>query len=223
VPHEAAEERDAAPFAMAFAGHGGVEVFGVDQAGGALLMPLLRPGTNLAESGLDELASSEVCARLIMGLRNAPSVAAKPLGEWFETLLTKRSEDELTCAAQEVAVELLNSQPPPVLLHGDLHHFNILRSGSSWVAIDPKGLSGDPAFEVAAFMRNPLPQPPGAEVMAERLRTFAQMLGDPIERLWGWSFVETVNCVGDCSGPIEAAWTAAAEALLSLKSEFWRS
>ena len=48
----------------------------------------------------------------------------------------------------------------PVLLHGDLHHQNVLRHGSGgaddvWRAIDPRGWWGDPAFDTAAFMVNP--------------------------------------------------------------------
>lgn len=43
-----------------------------------------------------------------------------------------------------------------MLLDGDLHHFNILRAHRQpWLAIDPKGLVGDPAYEVGAFLYNP--------------------------------------------------------------------
>ena len=46
--------------------------------------------------------------------------------------------------------ELLASSEAPVLLHGDLHHFNILSSDRRpWVAIDPKGLSGEPLTKLA--------------------------------------------------------------------------
>ena len=44
------------------------------------------------------------------------------------------------------------------LLHGDLHHFNILKSnfGPPWRAIDPKGVVGIKAMESARFIRNEL-------------------------------------------------------------------
>jgi streptomycin 6-kinase len=46
---------------------------------------------------------------------------------------------------------LLESIGPPVLLHGDLHHDNILQNNNEWLAIDPKGIIGEPEFEIAAF------------------------------------------------------------------------
>lgn len=47
--------------------------------------------------------------------------------------------------------KLLESLTQQKLLHGDLHLENILQNGSEWVAIDPKGIIGEPEFEVAAF------------------------------------------------------------------------
>lgn len=38
-----------------------------------------------------------------------------------------------------VFAELCDSMGEEVVLHGDLHHENILRSGDGWVAVDPKG------------------------------------------------------------------------------------
>ena len=46
---------------------------------------------------------------------------------------------------------------PRVLLHGDLHHDNILRSGrEGWLAIGPFGVFGDPGFEAGALLYNPI-------------------------------------------------------------------
>ena len=47
----------------------------------------------------------------------------------------------------------------PMLLHGDLHHGNVLRHGSGYKVIDPKGVIGDRAFEVYALLRNPVRAP----------------------------------------------------------------
>ncbi|MDR3689181.1 MAG: aminoglycoside phosphotransferase family protein [Fimbriimonas sp.] len=44
------------------------------------------------------------------------------------------------------------------LLHGDLHHFNLLYDcGGKWRMVDPHGVFGHPYYEVGAFMRNPMP------------------------------------------------------------------
>ena len=42
-----------------------------------------------------------------------------------------------------------------VLLHGDLHHQNILfNENKGWKAIDPKGIIGVPVMELARFLDN---------------------------------------------------------------------
>ena len=58
--------------------------------------------------------------------------------------------------AEALFAALLDTAGAPVLLHGDLHHYNILAAGGGrWLAIDPKGVVGEPAFEVVALMHNP--------------------------------------------------------------------
>ena len=74
------------------------------------------------------------------------------------------------------------------MLHGDLHHWNILRaSRQPWLAIDPKGIIGDPAFEVAAWMLNPVTDlgnwPNLKRVTARRLDQFNEILGIDRQRL----------------------------------------
>ena len=68
--------------------------------------------------------------------------------------------------------------PGPVALHGDMHHFNVLRAGREpWLAIDPKGLAGDPCFDVCQFLRNPEPVP----LSVNRARSTSSAPN------WGWS------------------------------------
>jgi streptomycin 6-kinase len=92
--------------------------------------------------------------------------------------------------------ELLPSQGPPVVLHGDLHHFNILRAGDGWRAIDPKGLVGDPAYDCAALLFNPwdsLPRGPQLpRTLARRIAILADTLGLDRERIHGWALAQSV-------------------------------
>lgn len=54
------------------------------------------------------------------------------------------------------ATELLNSMQSQVVLHGDIHHGNILDFGAhGWLAIDPKGLLGERGFDFANIFCNP--------------------------------------------------------------------
>jgi len=58
----------------------------------------------------------------------------------------------------EAAFRAMLVQPyKPVVLHGDLHHFNVLEHEGEWLAIDPHGYIGPPIFEVGAMMKNPWP------------------------------------------------------------------
>lgn len=43
---------------------------------------------------------------------------------------------------------------PNYILHNDLHHKNILKSGNSWKAIDPHGIIGQRVFESCNFIRS---------------------------------------------------------------------
>ncbi|KAA0698333.1 streptomycin resistance protein [Neorhizobium sp. P12A] len=56
-----------------------------------------------------------------------------------------------------LAERLLAEQTDIRPLHGDLHHDNIVTGGPrGWLAIDPQGLIGDPAYDVANVFGNPL-------------------------------------------------------------------
>ena len=81
-----------------------------------------------------------------------------------------------------------------MLLHGDLHHGNILSAArESWLAIDPKGLAGEAEYEVGAFVRNRLLPKPGPELLLARsIDQFADELGFDRERVLGWSLAQAV-------------------------------
>lgn len=214
VPFDTAEEASSWPASLAFANHGCVDVLRHDEATGALLMPRIIPGTTLNESELTDLEQVDVCADLILKFRHAPVVETMSLDRWYEELYGMPNT-ALVIEAQAVHKSMGPSHRKNVLLHGDFHHFNILRSAQGWVGIDPKGIIGDPCFEVVGFMRNPIGRTPGVDGMRARLQRFADRLGDPIERLWSWSFTQTVMCSGSpggfgnaCEEAAKAIWDA---------------
>jgi streptomycin 6-kinase len=209
IPFPFAEEASSHHAVQAFEGHGGVSLLKHDARTGGMLMPRIRPGYNLYEARLSDMETVDICADLILRLRNAPLSSGISLSRWHRSVSTL-PDSPLVREARNVLVDLQNDPPEPILLHGDLHHFNILRHGDEWQAIDPKGLIGDPSFEVVGFMRNPINAPPDAIGMRRRLERFAKRLSDPLERLWGWSFVETVSCSASPGG---FDWGNAAQAI----------
>ncbi|WP_133127746.1 aminoglycoside phosphotransferase family protein [Legionella nagasakiensis] len=74
--------------------------------------------------------------------------------DWLMAIDTLKDTDcpsYLVKKAIALKNELLTSTTTEIFLHGDLHHDNILKDGDCWLAIDPKGIVGDPEFEIAAF------------------------------------------------------------------------
>jgi streptomycin 6-kinase len=221
VPEADAEERQVVSALRAFALAGGVRVLRWNEETGAVLMPRMRPGNTLADANLDDLAAVDVCADLILRLREAAPEGGLPLEVWFSDW--EVTGQSVAIEAKSIAEKLFATAPRPRLVHGDLHHFNILRSGEDWCAIDPKGIAADPAYEVAAFMRNPVPNVIAPEAMARRIERFAERLGDPPGRLWGWSFCQTALCFAQTDDePFRSTWEAAMMSLASLRSRFWR-
>ncbi|MDZ7928401.1 MAG: aminoglycoside phosphotransferase family protein [Agrobacterium sp.] len=86
-----------------------------------------------------------------------------------------------------LAETLLANQKNIRPLHGDLHHDNIISGGPrGWLAIDPQGLVGDPAYDVANTFGNPLNALPDI-VDPERIgilsRTFSRALNCPEDKI----------------------------------------
>jgi streptomycin 6-kinase len=105
--------------------------------------------------------------------------------------------EEMVQHAEALLVELLASSGAPMLLHGDLHHENILAAERApWLAIDPKGLIGEAEYEVGALMRNPLPRllalPDVTATLARRFDILAETLGFDRQRMIAWSWAQAV-------------------------------
>lgn len=103
--------------------------------------------------------------------------------------------------AEEAFRELPAYGAGPQLLHGDLHHDNILSSDrASWLAIDPKGVVGDPGYDLGAFLYNPMPgllaMSDPAQVIARRIDQLAEGLGLERFQVRGWGLAQAVlSCV----------------------------
>ena len=98
--------------------------------------------------------------------------------------------------AKKLRDELLQTSKLDVLLHGDLHHDNILQDADGWLVIDPKGVIGEPAYEVAAFIRNPmlelLNHYDAPNIIDNRVTRFAELFELPSQRILDWCFVQAV-------------------------------
>lgn len=132
-------------------------------------MLLEYAGERMLSHALDEngdTAATEIAAEVLArlhapGKRPAPP-QLQPLETRFADLFRKAEADRESgssgayIAAAEIALRLLCDQRDARPLHGDLHHDNIMQGSRGWLAIDPKGVFGDPAFDAANLFHNPL-------------------------------------------------------------------
>jgi streptomycin 6-kinase len=160
----------------------------------ALLMERLADDNALAvmaRSGSDDEASRIICAvaaKLHAPRRTSPP-PAMPLADWFEALRQAADRDGgIFIRAQAAARELLADQRDVTVLHGDIHHFNILRSQTrGCLAIDPKGVRGERAYDFANIFCNPdasTAQAPGR--LSRQLDVIAAAAGLERLRLLKW-------------------------------------
>lgn len=183
----------------AFFGFGVVKVFAEED--GMLLLERAMPGLSLKSYfPKQDYAAIQITCDCIKQLHNAPIPKHHLLPhikDWLKTL-----DDNLDIPlpilskARLIRDELLKTSSNDVLLHGDLHHDNILRQGDGWIVIDPKGVIGEPTYEVAAFIRNPMPEllteHNALDIIEQRIADFSSILELPEQRVLQWCFVQAV-------------------------------
>ena len=217
-----------------FAGQGSVRVLAAAAAQGVFLLERLLPGTPLLSHPSDEQATAIAIAVMQRLWRPPPTTHPFPtvadLGAGWQRLRAHFGggagplSERLVTQAERLFAELTATQAAPVLLHGDLHHGNILAAEREpWLAIDPQGVIGEPAYEVGAWLRNPYPQmaawPAVRAIQARRLAQFSAALGCDRQRVLGWGFVQAVLSAWWMIEDHEANWQpdlAMAEVLASL-------
>jgi streptomycin 6-kinase len=191
----------------AFAGRGAVRLIASDITNGAFLIERVSPGTALSDM-TDDLKATQIACQVMTRLwRPWPQKFRFPSvfdwGRCFGRLREKFQggtgpiPESLFDKAEMDYDLLLDSMDEVYLLHGDLHHWNILSSeGAGWLAIDPKGVIGERAFEIGAWMRNPFPRllewPNKELVLRRRLDILSVELGFDRDRLKHWAFAQAV-------------------------------
>jgi streptomycin 6-kinase len=202
VPHSELRAEIAA--LRLYDGQGCARLLDADLENGYLLLERLRPGTPLADLADDETATA-IAAEVMRQLwRPVPPDHAFPtVARWAEGMQRLRAEFDggagpfpirLVEKAERLFAELLGSMKGPVLLHGDLHHWNILSAERrSWLALDPKGVVGEPAYEVGALLRNRLDVAADIRrLTVRRIDQLAEALGFDRERLLGWCLAQAM-------------------------------
>ncbi|GGV07636.1 hydroxyurea phosphotransferase [Actinomadura cremea] len=145
-----------------WAGRGAVLLHERDDARFAMLLERARTSTLAEVEDGDEVVA--VAGRL--GRRLAvPAPPGLPrlrdrADEWEESLRKDAAELPHTMPRPVVDAALatvreLGRDQPETLVHGDLHPGNVLRAEREpWLAVDPKGVVGDPAYDGGTLLKS---------------------------------------------------------------------
>lgn len=184
----------------AFDGHGMVKL--IDETEGALLCNRLIPGKLLSQLfPHDDDRATQIFITVMRRIHTGQTGIDYSRFIGIEQLLCALDQsydipNRYLVKARAVRDYLCSTSQNLILLHGDLHHDNILSHGSDWVAIDPKGIVGEPLCEVAPFIHNPhvrfLEQKDYEAIIKRRLSLLVQASVGSKDRLIAWCFVQNL-------------------------------
>ena len=197
---------------LLYRGRGMVRVLEAARDDRVVLMERVVPGETLWHGPIDD--ALEAIASVMTKLRAVP-----PKGHSFPDVRSHHRawpnhrrlyggtgpiDADLFEIGERVFIELCDSSAAPVVLHGDLHYGNVLSSDrEGWLAIDPKGVVGEPSYEVGDLFRNRVDEldesSDPVRAMRRRVETVADLTGFDRERIRGWALAQAV---------LSEVWTA---------------
>lgn len=170
----------------------------------ALLMEQLGP--SLFDLDLPVTARWEILCDTASRLWRTTPDASLPTGAekaaWLSDAISSRWTDlDQPCSERAVEVALAASDrrrlahddERSVLVHGDVHQWNVLQASVGFKLIDPDGLFAEPEYDLGVIMReDPI------ELMADsdprlRARWLAQRCELDVEAVWDWGLIERVS------------------------------
>jgi len=188
-----------------WAGEGAVRLLDADRERSALLLERAKPGTPLWDVD-DDGEATLIAAAVARKLWRRPvpddhpfRVLAEEAEQWAAQIeadwkaLGRPFERRLIEAAATYARELSAWQPRVVVCHQDLQGSNVVRAEREpWLAIDPKPIVGEPAFDVASLLRDRRCAIT-ADVVERRLDLLAAELALERGRMRGWGVVHALH------------------------------
>jgi streptomycin 6-kinase len=191
----------------AWAGNGAVRIFDRDDALYALLLERASSETLASLADLHEMAQ---VAGMLSARLAVPAPAHLPrlreqTSDWDERL--RKDVAELPHALSDRAIDAalvtlrdLGGTQPEVMVHGDFHARNILRGDRAvpaWLAVDPKGYAGDPAYDGGTFVKTSLlrlgPEPDPAASLDRLIRIYAEAARLDSARVRRWAQLQVVD------------------------------
>ena len=174
-------------------------IFQIDKKNNAYLMEKLEPGISLkylVKEGQDEKAT-RIISQVILDLQSADTLLPMNYQHISEhvsayAFLRQHMDANIIERVESIFNELCADRSNDIILHGGLHHDNILQSNTSWSVIDPHGYIGDPCAEIGPMIFNPLDcfpaHLPMQDIIERRLSILAEMLPFDLGHIKAWAF-----------------------------------
>lgn len=184
-------------------GHGCARLLRADAERGALLLERLGPSLHDLALPLPqrlEILTSTAAqvwrpapgAALPTGAAKARSLSASITDMWeqLDHPCSRRAVDDArACASRRFDA---HRDERAVLVHGDVHQWNALRSGDGFKLVDPDGLLAEAECDLGVLMReDPIELLHGDP--RERARWLARRTGLDADAIWEWGVVERVS------------------------------
>ncbi|NQX68757.1 phosphotransferase [Paenibacillus alba] len=151
----------------AFEGRGAIQVLDADEEWGVALLEGADPGTPLSIIDDDARATNIFCevfrrlhllvptGRLYPSMKRHFAAIERYRKRFDDVSIAAPLPESWVENAEECLEYLITTTSENFLLHGDLHHENILRQGEEqWAVIDPKGIIGDIHFDTVQYLLN---------------------------------------------------------------------
>lgn len=165
------------------------KVYEVDLENGILLEEEIQPGTELIkETSLDQRLAVFCSIYKDLHIEPTNQYQYSTYHDWVNKIaryMEAREDHKELCAhikkAEEICKELMSLYPRKMLLHGDLHHYNILHNDhKGYTLIDPKGVIGDPIFDLPRFLLNEMEEEVNQELF-EKINYAITVIGNKLE------------------------------------------
>ncbi|WP_143100994.1 aminoglycoside phosphotransferase family protein [Paenibacillus sp. 1_12] len=207
-----------------YKGNGCARLWDSDTDKGILILERAVPGHTL-KTVADDDEAVRLAAAVMRKLQTPPPLHSlfPSTSDWAKGLDKLRVRylggtgplpEQMVRKAEDWFAKLHKTWRNPQLLHGDLHHENLLSAEREpYIAIDPKGLIGELEYGVISFLMNNLPDEHPRDIIRRRIELFSTELALDPERVMAWGYSHAVlsawwcveDQVGDPQNSLELA------------------
>ena len=182
-----------------FNGQHAVRVFAYDDQLHAVLLEMAVPGEPLREMNRNQ--AIPIYANIVKQLHDLPQDKADTYSSyktWLKALDNIEDSSLMPFVSQaKLLIQQLEQHPQPLFIcHANLHLQNIISHQDQYVAIDPKGVVGELAFELSSFnlltMSEIKANKEMKELIQHRLAGLAVQANCDKQRLLAWFYLRVL-------------------------------